>query len=326
MTLMIRRRFVAAGVATVLAGGGSAARAQAVAGKPVRLVVPYGVGGGADFSARLIAQKLIDGAGIKAIVDNKPGASGIVGTDFVAKAPADGSVLLYCDTTHALNTAVNPKVPYDPVKDFKPMTLIGQSPQLLVAHPSFPANSLSELLALPRDKTKDMAIGSSGLGSTPHMTYERLHLKTGLTLVHVPYKGGGPALNDVVTGQIPLVVNSIPACIPHLQAKRLKALAIASAERNPRMPEVQTFAEAGAPGIEVSTWYGVLAPVRTPQEIVDPLSREIERTLGDAEVKARFAEAFLDPMPRGEKAFATFLAEEMQQWKAVATQTGVVVD
>lgn len=325
MTTMVRRRFLSAGLAAAAVAGSSAARAQAVLNKPVRMVVPYGVGGGADFSARLIAQKLIDQAGLKVIIDNKPGASGIVGTDFVAKAPVDGSVLLYCDTTHALNTAVNPKVPYDPVADFKPLTLIGRSPQLLVAHPSFPANSLKELLAMPRDKTKDMAIGSSGLGSTPHMTYERLHLQTGLTLVHVPYKGGGPALSDAVTGQIPLVVNSIPACIPHLQAKRLKPLALAAAERNPRMPDVQTFAEAGAP-LEVSTWYGVLAPARTPQDVADKLAREIERTLDDADIKARFNETFLDPMPRGEQAFATFLAEEIAQWKAVATQTGVVVD
>lgn len=325
MTTMVRRRFLSASVAAAAVAGSSAARAQTVLNKPVRMVVPYGVGGGADFSARLIAQKLADQAGLKVIVDNKPGASGIVGTDFVAKAPADGSVLIYCDTTHALNTAVNPKVPYDPVADFKPLTLIGRSPQLLVAHPSFPANSLKELLAMPREKTKDMAIGSSGLGSTPHMTYERLHLQTGLTLVHVPYKGGGPALNDAVTGQIPLVVNSIPACIPHLQAKRLKPLALAAAERNPRMPDVQTFAEAGAP-LEVSTWYGVLAPARTPQDVADRLAREIERTLDDADIKARFDETFLDPMPRGEQAFAKFLAEEIAQWKAVATQTGVVVD
>ena len=325
MITMVRRRFLSASGAAAAVAGSGAARAQAVLNKPVRLVVPYGVGGGADFSARLIAQKLADQAGLKVIVDNKPGASGIVGTDFVAKSLPDGSVLIYCDTTHALNTAVNPKVPYDPVADFKPLTLIGRSPQLLVAHPSFPANSLKELLAMPREKTKDMAIGSSGLGSTPHMTYERLHLQTGLTLVHVPYKGGGPALNDAVTGQIPLVVNSIPACIPHLQAKRLKPLALAAAVRNPRMPDVQTFVEAGAP-LEVSTWYGVLAPARTPQDVADKLAREIERTLDDADIKARFDETFLDPMPRGEQAFAKFLAEEIAQWKAVATQTGVVVD
>lgn len=178
---------------------------------------------------------------------------------------------------------------------------------------------------MPREKTRDMAIGSSGLGSTPHMTYERLHLMTGLTLVHVPYKGGGPALNDAVTGQIPLVVNSIPACIPHLQGRRLKALAVASAERNPRMPEVQTFAESGA-ALEVSTWYGVLSPARTSQEITDKLAREIERALDDADIKVRFDEAFLDPMPRGEQAFATFLGEEIRQWKAIAAQTGIVVD
>ena len=325
MTSIARRHLVLSGAALAAVTASRTASAQGALGKPVRIVVPYGVGGGADFAARLIAAKLADTAGMKVVIDNKPGASGIVGSDHVAKSPPDGSVLLFCDSTHTLNTAVNPKTPYDPVKDFRPLTLIGSSPQLLVAHPSFPANSLKELLAMPRETSKNLAIGSSGLGGAPHMTYELLHIKSGLTLVHVPYKGGGPALTDAVSGQIPLVVNSVPACMPHIVNKKLKPLAIASPQRDPRMPDVQTFAES-VPGLVVYNFYGVLAPARTPAEVADPLTQAIVRVLDLPEVKERFAEAFLDPMPRGEKAFASFLAEDLALWKTVAAQTGVVVE
>jgi tripartite-type tricarboxylate transporter receptor subunit TctC len=325
MTSIARRHLMLTSAALAALTASRASLAQGALGKPVRIVVPYGVGGGADFAARLIAAKLADTAGMKVVIDNKPGASGIVGSDHVAKSPPDGSVLLFCDSTHTLNTAVNPKTPYDPVKDFRPLTLVGSSPQLLVANPSFPANSLKELLAMPRETTKDLAIGSSGLGGAPHMTYELLHLKSGLTLVHVPYKGGGPALTDAVSGQIPLVVNSVPACMPHIVNKKLKPLAIASPQRDPRMPDVQTFAES-VPGLVVYNFYGVLAPARTPAEAADPLTQAIVRVLDLPEVKERFAEAFLDPMPRGEKAFASFLAEDLALWKGVAAQTGVVVE
>lgn len=325
MTSIDRRHLVLSVAALTALAASRAASAQSALGKPVRIVVPYGVGGGADFAARLIGQKLTDTAGIKVIIDNKPGASGIVGSDHVAKSPPDGSVLLFCDSTHSLNTAVNPKTPYDPVKDFRPLTLIGSSPQLLVAHPSFAANSLKELLAMPREMSKNLAIGSSGLGGAPHMTYELLHLKSGLTLVHVPYKGGGPALTDAVSGQIPLVVNSVPACMPHIVNKKLKPLAIASPQRDPRLPDVQTFAES-VPGLVVYNFYGVLAPARTPTDVAEPLTQAIVRVLDLPEVKERFAEAFLDSMPRGEKAFASFLANDLALWKIVAVQTGAVVE
>ena len=325
MTSIDRRHLVLSVAALTALAASRAASAQSALGKPVRIVVAYGVGGGADFAARLIGQKLTDTAGIKVIIDNKPGASGIVGSDHVAKSPPDGSVLLFCDSTHSLNTAVNPKTPYDPVKDFRPLTLIGSSPQLLVAHPSFAANSLKELLAMPRETSKNLAIGSSGLGGAPHMTYELLHLKSGLTLVHVPYKGGGPALTDAVSGQIPLVVNSVPACMPHIVNKKLKPLAIASPQRDPRLPDVQTFAES-VPGLVVYNFYGVLAPARTPTDVAEPLTQAIVRVLDLPEVKERFAEAFLDSMPRGEKAFASFLANDLALWKIVAVQTGAVVE
>ena len=178
------------------------ARAQgSYPSQPVRLVVPYAPGGGSDFTGRLVAQKLQETAGFTVIVDNRAGAAGMLGTEVVARAPADGYTLLYADVAHGINPAVYPKAKYDPVKSFAPITLVGAAPQVLVAHPSFPANSLKELLAMPREQRQTIAVGTPGQGSGPHLTYELLRARIGLELVHVPYKGGGPALNDAINGQ-----------------------------------------------------------------------------------------------------------------------------
>jgi tripartite-type tricarboxylate transporter receptor subunit TctC len=191
----------------------------------------------------------------------------MLGTEVVARAPADGYTLLYADVAHGINPAVYPKAKYDPVKSFAPITLVGAAPQVLVAHPSFPANSLKELLAMPREQIQKIAVGTPGQGSGPHLTYELLRARIGLELVHVPYKGGGPALNDAINGQIPLVMNAMPPVMPHLQSGKLKALAIATPQRHPRLPDVQTYAES-APGVVVYNWYGFLAPAGRGDEPV----------------------------------------------------------
>ncbi|MDB5900509.1 MAG: hypothetical protein JWP22_4217 [Ramlibacter sp.] len=321
MTLMSRRDFVASGLSIAAVSVSPASRATDFPNRPIRLVVPYGPGGGSDFVGRLIAQKLSDAAGMTVIVDNKPGASGLIGTDAVAKSQADGYTLLLGDAAHATNAAVYPKSPYDPVTDFAPLTLIGSSPQLLVAHPSFPANSLKQLLALPREQTRKIGVGTPGQGTGPNLLYEMLKLKTGLELVHVPYKGGGAALSDAVAGQIPLVINSIPACMPHIQANKLKVLAIATAARDPKLPNVQTFSES-VPGIVVSSWYGILAPARTPADVMKRLNGALSQVLDSPEVQAKLAGAFIDPMTRGPEPFSKFLSAEILQWKAVVADTG----
>jgi len=321
MNLMSRRDFVASGLSLATVSMSTASLAADFPSRPIQLVVPYAAGGGSDFVARLIAQKLSETAGITVIVNNKAGASGLIGTDAVAKSAADGYTLLLADAAHATNAAVYPKTPYDPIDDFAPLTLIGSSPQLLVAHPSFPANSLKELLALPREQTRKFAVGTPGQGTGPNLLYEMLKLKTGLELVHVPYKGGSAALSDAVAGQIPMVINSIPACMPHIQSNKLKVLAIAAASRDARLPKVQTFSES-APGIVVSSWYGVLAPAKTPPEVMQRLNGAIAKVLELPEVKAKLAESFIDPMPRGPQAFSKYLNAEIVQWKAVVSQTG----
>lgn len=321
MNNVSRRSVLASGVSLAAVAACPHAWAQGFPNRPIRLVVPYSAGGGSDFVARLLAQKLTETAGFNVIVDNKPGASGLIGTDAVAKAPADGYTLLLADAAHATNAATYAKIRFDPVKNFEPLTLIGSSPQMLVAHPSFPFNSLKALLAAPRAQSSKFSIGTVGQGSGPHLLFEMLKLKTGLDPVHVPYKGGAAALADAVGGQISLVINSIPACMPHIEPGKLKPLAIASKSRDARLPGVQTFSES-VPNTVVSSWYGVMAPANTPVDVVQKLNAAIRRVLELSEVKARLTVAFIDPMPQGAQAFSSFLDAEIRQWKAVVAQTG----
>ncbi|MEH3086898.1 MAG: tripartite tricarboxylate transporter substrate binding protein [Xylophilus ampelinus] len=322
MASYTRRNFGAFAASLAACGMGGKAFADAFPSRPIRLVVPYAPGGGADMVARALAQRLADASGWTVVVDNKAGANGMIGTDLVAKAPADGHTLLLADTAFATNPAVQPRMTHDAVKDFAPITLVGSSPQLLVAHPAFEAGSLQQMLALPRDRVRGAGVGTSGPGSVAHLLLESLKSRTGMDLVHVPYKGGGAALGDAVAGQIPLVVNSMPACMPHVDAKRLRILAVASPSRHPRLPQVQTFAES-VPGILGSAWYGVLAPARTPPAVLQRIDAAFGQAIAAPEVQARFVGAYIDPLPPGPQAFSKFLSDEMARWQAVAKQAGV---
>lgn len=322
MTTFSRRDFLSTAVALTAASMSGSVFANGYPSRSVRLVVPYSAGGGSDFVGRLIAQKLTDTMQWNVIVDNRAGASGMIGTAAVANSAADGYTLLLADTAHATNAAVVPNLSFDPIQDFSPITLIGSSPQLLVAHPSFPANSLAQLLALPRDQVSQYAVGTPGQGSAPHLLYEMLRLKTGLELVNVPYKGGAMALNDAIGGQIPMVINSMPACMPHIKANRLKVLAIASTARHPELPDVPTMSES-APGIVGSAWYGFMAPANTPADILQQLDSAIQGVLKLPDVQSRLTDAFIAPMPAGPQAFSAYLVEEIARFKDVVKQTGV---
>lgn len=325
MFTISRRGVLASTLAATAASIGSPARASGFPNKPIKLVVPYSPGGGSDFVARLFAQKLTETMGWSVIVDNKAGASGMIGTDHAAKSPADGYTLLLADTAHATNAAVQPKLPFDPILDFAPITLIGSSPQLLVANPSLQADSLKELLAMPASQASKLAVGTPGQGSAPHLLFEQLKFKTGLGAVHVPYKGGALALSDAVGGQVPMVINSIPACMPHIQAKRLKVLAIATAARDPRLPGVQTFAET-VPGFEGAAWYGFLAPAKVPTEVMQQLDAAIGKVMDLQEVKSRLSDAFIDTMPRGPAAFTQFMKDDLARWQSIVKQTGFTLN
>jgi len=294
--------------------------------RAVRIVVPYPPGGGSDLTGRTIGQKLAESLGQTFVVDNRAGATGLIGTQIVAKAAPDGYTLLLADMPHAILPLVYSRKPYDAIRDFAPVNLLATSPQAFSAHPTFSAGTLKELLAMPRAQTEKLGMGTTGLASGPHMTYELLRLKTGLTLNHVPYKGGGPALADAVAGQIPLVLNAMPAVIPHVKAGRLKALAVTSPQRHPLLPAVQTFQEAGVKDFVAFQWYGVLAPAGTPAEIVNLLNREINKALALPDVKERFVSVTLDITPGTPADFLKLLEAEDRRWKEVVKDVAIRLD
>lgn len=294
--------------------------------RPIRMIVPYPPGGGSDLTGRAIGLKLNDSLGQTVVVDNRPGATGLIGTELAAKSPANGYTILLADAPHTINALVYARQRYDAIKDFEPINLLANSPQALLAHPSFSVNTLKELLAMPRAQTEKIAMGSSGLASGPHMVYEWLKQRTGLTLNHVPYKGGGPSLLDAAGGQIPLVMNAVPAAMPFIQTNRLKTLAITSPKRHALLPNVQTFQEAGVKDFVSFQWYGVLAPAGTPMDIVALLNREINKALAAPDVKDRFASLTLDSTPGTPDDFRKLLESEDKRWKDVQKQVNVRLD
>ena len=291
--------------------------------RPVRFVVPYAPGGGSDTTARVIGQKLGERLGQTFVIDTRPGAASRIGTEIVAKATGDGYTLILADVPHAINAVIFAKPPYDAVKDFSPIMRIATAPQVLVAHPTFKANSLKELIAMPRTQTEKIALGTSGQGSSPHMSYELLRIKTGLVLNHVPYKGGGPAIADVVAGQIPLAFNASPPIIPHIKAGRIKGLGMTAAARHPLLPGVPTFVESGVADFVVAHWYGVLASGGTPPAIVKLLQQEIARALELPDVKERFASLALDIAPLGPDEFRKLIESDLRRWKEVVAKSGI---
>lgn len=297
--------------------------AQKYPSRPVRMVVPYAPGGGSDILGRTIAQQIGEHLGQIFVVDNRPGAASMIGTEIAAKAPGDGYTMILADVPHAINPATSAKPTYDAVKDFAPIMLVATTPQILVAHPSFAANNLKDLLAMPRAQTEKFAMGSSGTGSSPHMTYELLRQRTGLVLNHVPYKGGGPAISDVVAGQIPLGLLGSPVSIAHLKAGRIKGIGITSARRHPLVPNIPTFDESGVSGFVVSHWYGVLASGGTPADIVNLLHAEIVRALSLPVVKERLTGLALDLGAGSPEDFRKIIESDVRRWKEVVMQADI---
>lgn len=320
MKISTASEFVAA-LAASLCLAGAVAAAQSYPAKSVRFVVPYAPGGGSDITARAIGQKLGESLGQSFVVDNRPGASGLVGTELVAKAPSDGYTLLLADPAHTINNVIYAKPRYDAIKDFAPITLLATTPLAMMAHPSF-AFSLKELLALPKAQSEKIALGTSGQAGGPHMTYLVLRMRTGLTLNVVSYKGGGPALADVVAGQIPLVFTSLAAGITQLKAGRLRGLGIVAAARHPLVPDVPTFQEAGLKDLVVNVWYGVFAPGGTPKEIVSLLNREIAKALEAQVVRERFAALAIDIAGGSPVDLRKLLDSELKLWRDVVARSG----
>jgi tripartite-type tricarboxylate transporter receptor subunit TctC len=298
--------------------------AQPYPAKPIRIVVPFPAGGNADIFARAFAQKLGDAWKQTPIVDNRAGAAGIIGTQFVAKSPADGYTLLFGTTgTHTTNPAVYAKLPYDPVKDFAPVSNFADSPFLLVVHPSVPANTLQGLIALARARPGQLDYASFGAGSSAHLAGEMLRTMAGINIVHVAYKGGPPAVNDLVGGHVALMFNSMPAVLPLVKSARLRALAVAAAKRAPTLPELPTFGEAGLAGFEAGSWYGVLAPAGTPREVVTRLHGETVRMLGLPDVRQKLASEGAEAIGNTPEEFAAQIQRDIARWAKVAREAKI---
>ncbi|MGZ8212113.1 MAG: tripartite tricarboxylate transporter substrate binding protein [Burkholderiales bacterium] len=299
------------------------AAAQTYPVKPVRIIVPYAASGNTDFTARAIAERLSPVFKQQVIVENRPGGATNIGSDLVAKAQPDGYTLLMGGASNAINMSLFRKLPYDTLRDFEPITLCVQGANVLSIHPSLPAKTLKELIALARAQPGKLNFASSGLGSSNHMAGELLKVMTGVNIVHIPYKGNAPALTDAVGGHVEMIFSGVPALVPHIQSGRLRAVAIGSLKRFPAIPQVPTFDEAGVKGYEATTWFGLLAPAKTPKDIVARLNVEVDRSLKSAELKERFLNDGLESMGGPPEAFAKFIRTEIDKYAKVIKAANV---
>jgi tripartite-type tricarboxylate transporter receptor subunit TctC len=303
--------------AALLAALAPAAGAQNYPVRPIRLVAPFAPGGGTDISARLLAEPLGKALKETVVVDNRPGAGSVVGSEIVAKSNPDGYTLLLGNISMAFNAALYKKLPYDTLRDFAPISLVSDQPNILVAHPSLPAKSFKEFVALARSQPGKLTYASAGTGAGTHLAMELLMMSQKIDLVHVPYKGTGPALTALLGNQISVFFSTFASALPHVKAERLRAFAVTSLKRAGTLPEVPTVAESGVPGYEYSTWYGLLAPARVPRAILDRLNKETVAALNDPDVRQRYLSQGVDPIPSTAAHFAAYIKSETEKWSKV---------
>ena len=302
------------------------ALAQSYPSKPIRLVLPYPPGGGTDVIARPLAQKLTEQLGQQVIVDNRGGAGGNIGMEFVAKSPADGYTLLFALTAqYAVNPSLYPKLPYDPVRDYAPISLLANAPYLLVVHPALPAKSVAELVALVKARPGQLSYSSSGNGSGAHLAGEMLRSLARVEIVHVPYKGAGPAMPDLIAGQVQLSFITYTAAGPHIKTGRLRALGVTTAKRSPTLPDLPAIGETVA-GYDSAVWYGFAAPAGTPPEIVSKLNAEVLRVLAAPDFRSRITLEAVSPIGSTPEEFGSFMRSEIVRWAKVVKDSGAKVD
>ena len=298
--------------------------AQNYPAKPVRVVVPFPAGGGADIFARLIGRRLGENLGQTLVVDNRAGASGIIGCEAVARSAPDGYTLLMGTTgTHTTNPAVFSKLPYDPIKDFAPVSLVAESPFVLLVHPSLPVKNVKELIQFAKSRPGELNYASSGLGSSSHLGFELFNSMAGIRAVHVPYKGLPPATADTIAGNITMTWDSITASGPFIKAKRLRALGIGSAKRSSLLPDVPTIYESGLTGFELGSWYAFFAPAATPPEIIRHLQREVVKAIATADMREQFANLGAEPVGSTPEALAAVVQRDLVKWAKVARAANV---
>ena len=291
--------------------------------KPVRLLVPSSAGGGSDIIARFLAPKLGERLGQQVIVDNRPGAGTMIGSELVAKAPPDGYTLLMGISTLATNPVIYKKVSYNAITDFAPITLVLAAPNILVVHPSLPVKTVKELIWFAQARPGQLNYASAGAGTGPHLSMELFLSMAGLKMVHIPYKGSGPAMIDLIGGQCVTMAATMLTAVPQIRAGRLRALGLTGTKRNSAAPEVPTIAESGVPGYEAVQWYGVLAPANTPKDIVARLNRDLVAILQAADVKERFAGDGGEASPTTPEEFARYIRSESEKWAKVAKAAGI---
>lgn len=302
------------------------AAAQQYPIRPIRFIVPFPPGGGNDIVGRIVAQKLADALGQSVVVDNRGGAGGTIGTDLTAKSPPDGHTMLINNISLAVNATLFTKLPYDTLRDLAPVTMVGRQPNILVVHPSVPVKSVRELLALAKAKPRQINYGSGGVGTASHLATELLKLMTQVDMVHVPYKGLGPALTDLMGGQIQLIISTMASALPQVKAGKLRPLAVTTAKRSSFFPEVPTLDEAGVAGYEFNTWYGLLVPAGTPKPIIVRLNQEMASILNSVVVKEQFTPQGLEAAPTSPEAFGAYLKSEVEKWRKIVKASGAKPD
>jgi tripartite-type tricarboxylate transporter receptor subunit TctC len=292
----------------------------------MRMVVPFPPGGGTDILARAIAQKLIEEWSVPVIVDNRGGANGTIGAAAAAKSAPDGHTILIVPSGFAVNPSIYKALPFDSLKDLAPVTQLAASPLVVTLHPSFPPRSIKELIAFLKAHPDTVNYGSSGNGSPPHLATELFKYMTGSRMMHIPYKGAGPAAIDVIAGQIPVYFMNALQAVPHIRGGRLRALAVTSERRFPALPEIPTIAEAGVPGYDMSTWYGLIGPAKMAPDVVKRLNDELQAVLRDPEIRARLLAQGVDPVTGSPAEFAAFLHQEQAKWSGTLKRSKIVAE
>jgi tripartite-type tricarboxylate transporter receptor subunit TctC len=312
--------------ALVLLSFGVSAWSQSYPSRPVKIVVPYGVGGPADIYARFIAARMQDSLGQPVVVEDRPGAGSIVGTDHVAKSAADGYTLLMMSNTHTVNETLIPKKPFELMRDFAPVTGVNYSDLIMVIHPSVPASSVKEFIALAKSKPGALNYASSGNGTPYHMAGELFKAMAGVDIVHIPHKGSDGARNSILGGQVQMMFDAVPTMAANARAGKVKALATSGAKRSPVTPDVPTVAEAGVPGYESGIWLGLMAPAGTPRAVLDRLNGEVNRIVNAPDVKEAWAKQGAFPMGMSIEQFDKFLREEIVKWAKAVKASGARAD
>lgn len=307
----------------IVSWSASALAQQPYPSRPIRLISPFAPGGGNDILCRTIAPKLTERIKQQVIVDNRPGANGIIGTEVAARSAPDGYTIVLIPSGHAVNASLHRKLPYDSIRDFTPITLVGSSPLILAVHPSLPARNVKQLIALAKAHPEQLTYGSAGIGSSGHLGGALFDALTGTKMVHVPYKGMSLAITDLMSGQVSLVFGTSLSVMPHVRSGRLRAMATTGAQRSPALPDLPTVAEAGVPGYEAGLWYGFVGPAHIPAEIVRRLNAEIVAVLKLTEVRERLASQGVDARPSTPEEFGRLLASDLERWAKVVQRAGI---